>query len=118
MPIRPPSKVDIATLNPSPSLPRRFLAGTRQSSKKIEQDHAALMPIFRSGGARLKPGVFVGTRNAEIPLWPAALSVIAKRTIASAFGPTVIQFLDPLMTYSCPFFTAVVFCAAASEPAS
>src|SRR5262249_56984244 len=108
----------IAILKPSPSLPSRLRAGTRQSSKKIEHDHAALMPIFRSGALRLKPGESVGTRKAEIPRWPAGLSVIAKRTIASALGPLVIQFFEPLMMYSFPFRTAVVFCAAASDPAS
>src|SRR5215831_17762094 len=114
MPIRPPSSVLIAILKPSPSLPSRLRAGTRQSSKKIEHDQAALMPILRSGALRLKPGESVGTMNAEMPRWPAALSVIAKRTIASALGPLVIQFLEPLMTYSLPLLIAVVLWAAAS----
>jgi hypothetical protein len=56
------------------------------------------MPIFRSGAARLSPRVSVGTRNAVMPLFPAALFVIVKSTMASALGPAVIQFLDPLMT--------------------
>ena len=38
--------------------------------------------------------------------------------MASAPGPLVIQFLEPLMMYSSPLRTAVVFCAAASCPAS
>src|SRR5258705_13387656 len=82
------------------------------------QLHAALMPIFLSGGWRLKPFVDVGTMNAVMPLLPFAGSVIVNSTIASAFGPTVIQFLLPLITYSSPLRTAVVFCAAASLPAS
>src|ERR1043166_7094615 len=82
------------------------------------QLHAALMPIFLSGGWRLKPLVEVGTRKAVMPLLPLLGSVIVNSTIASAFGPTVIQFLLPLMTYSSPFFTATVFWAAASLPAS
>ena len=53
-----------------------------------------------------------------MPLWPAALSVIVKSTMASASGPLVIQFFEPLMTYSSPLRTATVFCAAASLPAS
>ena len=36
----------------------------------------------------------------------------------SATGPLVIQFLMPLMTQSSPSALAMVFCAAASEPAS
>src|SRR5262252_6263508 len=86
IPIRPPSSVLIAILKPSPSFPRRFFAGTRQSSRKIVQEYAALMPIFLSGGARLKPGASVGMMKAEMPRCPAALSVIANKTIASGFG--------------------------------
>jgi hypothetical protein len=98
MPMRPPSSVAMATLKPSPSRPIRFLAGTTMSSKNIEQDTAAEMPIFRSAAARWNPGVSVGTRKAEMPLWPAVRSVMAKSTMASATGPLVIQFLLPLMT--------------------
>jgi len=68
------------------------------SSKKMEQDSAAEIPIFRSGWARLKPGVPVGTTKAVMPRWPAARSVMVKSTMASATGPLVIQFLLPLMT--------------------
>ena len=42
-----------------------------------------------------------------MPLLPASLSVIVNRTMASALGPSVIQFLEPLMTYSSPLRTAV-----------
>jgi hypothetical protein len=66
----------------------------------------------------MKPGVFVGTRKAVMPLLPASLFVMVNRTMASALGPTVIQFFEPLITYSSPRRTAVVFCAAASLPAS
>src|SRR6266545_1483080 len=34
IPMRPPSSVSMAILNPSPSSPRRFASGTRQSSRK------------------------------------------------------------------------------------
>ncbi len=40
------------------------------------------------------------------------------RTQTSATGPLVIQFLVPLITQPSPSRTAVVFCAAASLPAS
>ena len=116
--MRPPSSVCMAILKPSPSLPSMFFAGTFISSKNMEHECAALMPIFLSGAARRNPGVSVGTRKAVMPLLPFDLSVMVKRRIASATGPLVIQFFEPLMTYSSPLRTATVFWAAASEPAS
>ena len=67
------------------------------SSKYMVQLQAALMPIFLSGAMRLKPFVSVGTMKAVMPLLPAALLVIVKSTMASALGPLVIQFFEPLM---------------------
>src|ERR1041384_6153972 len=76
------------------------------------------MPILSSGGPHRTPLVFIGRMNAVMPLWPAARSFIVNSTQTSATGPLVIQFLVPLITQSLPSRSAVVFCAAASLPAS
>ena len=64
------------------------------------------------------PLVFIGRMNAVMPLWPASLLFIVNSTQTSATGALVIQFFVPLITQDSPSFTAVVFCADASEPAS
>ena len=117
IPIRPPSSVPMAILNPSPSWPRRFAAGTSMFSKKMVQEGLAQIPSFSSAFWRMKPGVPVSTTKAVMPLVPFDRSVMVKSTIASATGPLVIQFLVPLMTYVSPLRVAVVRCSAASEPA-
>ena len=76
------------------------------------------MPSFSSGGPQRTPLVFIGRMNAVMPLWPSPASFIVNRTQTSATGPLVIQFLMPLMTKSSPSGSAMVFCAAASQPAS
>src|SRR5439155_1379602 len=70
-----------------------------------------------SGFCKRNPGVFASTTKVVIPLVPLLRSVMVKRTMASATGPFVIQFLVPLMTYLSPRRTAVVRCSAASLPA-
>ena len=100
MPMRPPSSVLIATLKPSPSLPSDVLRRHAQSSKNMVHECAALMPSFLSGAARMKPGVSVGTRNAVMPLLPAALSVIAKsddRVGLRAVGDPVLRAVDDVV---------------------
>ena len=87
----------MAILNPSPSWPRRLATGTSMFSKKMVQDGLAQMPSFSSAFCRRKPGVFVSTTKAVMPLVPLERSVIVKSTIASATGPLVIQFFVPLM---------------------
>src|SRR5713226_4033909 len=69
IPIRPPSRVLMATRKPSPSLPSRFLAGTRQSSKKMEHECAALMPWcvggHQKGGDSPVAGRAIGHREEQ-----------------------------------------------------
>jgi len=86
-------------------------------SKKMVQEGLAQMPSFSSAFWARKPGVPVSTTKAVMPFVPLLRSVIVKRTMASATGPLVIQFLVPLMTYLSPRRTAVVRCSAASLPA-
>ena len=88
----------MATLNPSPSFPSRFFAGTRTSSKMIEEVADALIPIFFSCFPSETPFHFMSTTNAVIPLCDFALSVIVKRTQVSACGAFVMKFLVPLTT--------------------
>src|SRR5262249_44398632 len=102
MPMRPPSSVDIATLNPPPTSPRTALAGTRTSSRKIWQLCDPRMPSFLSGGPSVTPFLSSGIRNDVIPRWPLSGSVIAISTATRAFGPLAIQFFVPEMTKSSP----------------
>src|SRR5258706_4945720 len=67
---RPPSRVDSATLYPSPSLPMRLVADTSQSVKISSQQAVALMPSFFSSLPTLKPGVPFSTTRAVIPFSP------------------------------------------------
>ena len=76
------------------------------------------IPSLSSGAPQRTPLVFIGRMNAVMPLWPAARSFIVNSTQTSATGPLVIQFLVPLITQPSPSRTAMVFCAAASLPAS
>ena len=69
------------------------------SSKKIVQDCAARDAHLLVGRRAVKPGrVGRHEERGDALVCPAALSVIVKRTMASAFGPLVIQFFEPLMT--------------------
>ena len=69
------SRVFIAILKPSPSLPNIADAGTRTSSNTTSVVFDVLIPILFSSLPALKPSVPAGIRNAEIPLLPAVLSV-------------------------------------------
>ena len=55
--------------------------------------------------------------KADNPRCPASLSVLAVTTAISAYPPLVMKILLPLMMYSSPFFTAVVFWLTTSDPA-
>ncbi len=79
----------MATLNPSPSWPRRKRFGTAHPSKKTLHDPEARMPTLSSGFPRVKPFASAGTRKAVMPRCPLGLSVIAKTSTTSAWGPLV-----------------------------
>ena len=74
------------------------------------------MPTFSRRLPREKPGVLVSTRNRLMPLAPALLSVLATTITRSASQPLVMKVLEPLITYSSPSSTAVVFTPCRSEP--
>ena len=63
----PPSRADMAILNPLPSAPSRFCAGMRTSSRITWRVAWAFQPIFFSTGPKEKPGVPFSTTKAEMP---------------------------------------------------
>ena len=117
MPIRPPSSVVMAILKPLPTSPSRFSFGTMQSSKTSSQVEEPRMPIFFSWAPTLNPGKPFSTMNAEMPLFPRLLSVIAKITNTLANPALVMKILLPLSTQWSPLSSATVFCMAESVPA-
>ncbi len=117
MPGRDLSRTFIAVLNPVPSSPSKFSAGTWQSSKISSTVGEPRIPIFFSSFPTLKPGDVFSTAKALMPFGPLAGSVTAKTQTTSATPPCVIQILVPLRTYLSPRFSARVRIEpAASEP--
>ena len=106
----------IAILNPSPSSPSRFAAGTRASSKTSSPVVDPLIPIFGSTRATSNPGVSASTTNAEIPECPWSGSVFANTVYSCATPALVMNRLDPFRTYSSPSRRAVERMAAESDP--
>src|SRR5262249_4511387 len=101
-PTRPPSISHISSVQPSPSAPSRYSAGTQQSSKVSSAVSDECIPSFLSMRETWNPGVSFGTRNRENPLWPASLSVLATSRHQLQRLPTVMNVLRPLITYSLP----------------
>ncbi len=75
------------------------------------------MPIFFSWEPTLKPGKSFSTINAEMPLVPSSLLVMANTTNTLAKPALVMKILEPLSTQWSPLSSATVFCMAASVPA-
>jgi len=67
----PPSSPATAILNPSPSLPTRFSAGTRQLSNVTIAVGCDFQPSFFSWAPNDRPGVPFSTAMQEMPLGPA-----------------------------------------------
>ena len=105
----------MANLKPSPSAPNKFAAGIRTSSKLIKRVGWAFQPIFSSALPYSIPLASAGTTNAEMPLGPSA-PVRAITTKISVSPAPEINIFEPLITYSSPSRTALVFNDAASEP--
>src|ERR1035437_3116141 len=104
-------------MKPLFSSPKRFVAGTRTSSKNSSAVSAAFCPIFSSLRPFLNPARSASTRNTDTPLAPAAGSVLATTTTRSQLRPLLMKVLLPLITYSSPCLTALVRIAFRSEPA-
>ncbi len=111
------SSVFIAILKPSPSSPSRYSTGTRTSWNASAEVSVARCPILSRCFSTVTPGNEVGTMNAVSPRWPWLLSVEAKTTSHSALPAFVMNIFEPLMTYSSPSWTAVVWMPETSEPA-
>ncbi len=69
---RPPSSPAIAILKPSPSLPIRFVTGTRQFSNITIAVGCDFQPSFFSRAPNDRPGAPFSTTMQEMPLGPAA----------------------------------------------
>ena len=74
------------------------------------------MPSLSSFLPGVMPGVPFSMMNAEMPLAPAARSVIAIATSTSPTRPWVVNVFEPLRTQHSPDWTAVVRMPAASLP--
>ena len=98
--------------------PRRFSAGTRQSSNRIVAVSEALIPSLCSSRSTVIPGVPFGTTNDLIAARPRSLSRVAQTTTASDRSPEVTKIFSPFRTYASPSRTAVVRMLAESEPVS
>ena len=91
----------MATLNPLPSAPRRWSAGTRTFSKCTGVVEDPRMPSFFSSGPTWIPPISLVTAKAEtrFSLRPrTSTSVWAKTVKKSAMPPLVTHCLDPLST--------------------
>ena len=88
------SKVFMAVMKPSfvwyaSSPPRRFSAGTWQSSSTSSAVSLARSPILSSILPTEKPGVPFSTTKARCPARPSAGSMVAKTTFHDARAPLV-----------------------------
>ena len=92
--------MDIATLNPFPSSPSTFSAGTFTSSNRTVVVTDARMPILSSCGPWETPPRSRGTANAVIRPFCVSVSevVLAKTVKKSAMPPLVIQIFSPSST--------------------
>src|SRR3990172_5407637 len=93
---------------PAPSLPNKFSSGTLQLSKITSPIGDVLKPILSNSLLIENPGVPFSTRNAEIPLPPLDLSIVANTNTKSAMGAFVINIFVPFNMYLSPTFWAVV----------
>src|SRR5439155_1722555 len=87
-----------AILNPWPSSPRRFAAGTRQPSKTSSAVSDARIPSLSSVLVTVNPGVPFSTTKAEMPRCPWARSVWQKTSANDASRPVVMKRLQPSIT--------------------
>ena len=82
-------------MNPSPSSPKRFSTGTRQSLKWSATVGEPRMPILRSFLPTAKPGRPGSIRNAVTPFALRAGSTVAKTVSTPAWSPFEHHCLAP-----------------------
>src|SRR5664279_1362419 len=103
-------------MKPWPSSPTRLAVGTRTLSKNSSAVSCAFRPILSRLRPRSKPSAPRSTAISEKPMAPASGSVLHTTRTKSALMPFVMKVLDPLMTYSSPSLTAVVWMPCRSDP--
>ena len=114
--IRPPSKIFMAWMKPSPTCPRTLASGTRQSVNTNSAVSLQRMPNLFSFLPPAKPGVPRSTTNAVMPRLSSKSPVRASTTATSPEMPWVIQFLVPFRTQWSPSFLATHCIRMASLP--
>ncbi|MNP38045.1 hypothetical protein D3C76_1315300 [compost metagenome] len=115
--MRPPSRLDRAIDRLFPRAPNKLASGIRQSFKVTAQVSDARMPILCSLRSTVKPGVSVGTRNADKPFLPSSGSVTAKTMASLARLPLLTNCFAPLITHWPSRSSARVRRLCASDPA-
>ena len=87
-------------MKPAPSGPRRFAAGTRQSSKNSSDVSCDAMPILWRRLPLWKPFRSASTMNSEMPrcAFAGSGSVFAATTTMSQSWPFEMNVFAPLMT--------------------
>ncbi len=96
--MRPLASADMATEKPLPSGASIAEAGTRTSSRTSSAVAWPRSPSLPWMVRRVSPGVVVGTRKADTPLWPGASVERANSSTTSAQVPFVMNILLPLIT--------------------
>ena len=95
--IRSLAKFIMMARKPAFSMPMRFDAGTRQSSKASSAVSLARQPVFLSLPITSKPGVSFSTTRSEMPPWPSG-PVRTAVVMKSARVPDVMKVFAPLTT--------------------
>ena len=91
--------------------------GSSKRSNRRSQAELPPMPNFSSARPTSKPEAPVSAMNALIPLWPRSGSTAAKMRQRSASRALEMNRLSPSMRQPPPARCALVWRAAASEPA-
>src|SRR5688572_9928424 len=114
----PVFRISTAILNPRPTSPTTFAAGTGTSWYDSSTVFDPLIPILYSGLPDVNPGRSRVTRNAVIFSRPSGIGVLAKVWMTWAYPPFVHQILLPLRTQTSRVgsYMARLFSACASEP--
>ena len=111
-------RFSIRWAKPRLSVPSRFSAGTRTSSKNSSAVSCALRPTFSRFRPREKPGMPRSTTSRLMPFAPGASGSVRATTITrSALMPLVMKVFDPLSTHPSPSRRAVVRMPCRSLPA-
>ena len=118
---RPALRVVSAILRPSPSLPRRFSAGTRTWWNLVRPFSMPFSPMKEFRRSTVMPSAVPSTTNAVMPpFFPSCSGTRAITTSSSATTPLVVHSFTPSSRYAVPSSVgvAVLPIRAGSEPTS